>query len=195
MGRLSSIVWADGECHHGAYKRGKARSDRREEDGRREAEGRGLRQRRATLVSTAEQTWTRASREGSSRLQERQENGLSLRASRQHAQPVKARRRKQGNNIPAPKENGSSKSWSPRVRFFTILVTETGSQLLWEGAEWGEGSPFLTSAFSSDVFFPISSELEKWCWENACVSSPSPEVTEVVCLAPSLERGQSLSSQ
>ena len=63
------------------------------------------------------------------------------------------------------------------------------------GYEWDEWPPFLASAFSSDAFFPSSSELEIWCWESACVSSPSPEATEVVCLAPSLERDQSLSSQ
>ena len=63
------------------------------------------------------------------------------------------------------------------------------------GYEWDERPPFLASAFSPDVFFPSSSELEIWCWESACVSSPSPEATEMVCLAPSLERHQSLSSQ
>lgn len=58
MGRLSSIVWADGECHHGHI-----REEKREvTGGKRTAGGKqreGDSERGATLVSTAEQTWTR----------------------------------------------------------------------------------------------------------------------------------------
>lgn len=97
---------------------GHIREEKREvTGGKRTAGGKqreGDSERGATLVSTAEQTWTRASREGSSRLQERQETGLSLRASRQHAQPVKARRRKRGNNIPVPKEKEAPSPGAPQ---------------------------------------------------------------------------------
>lgn len=74
---MSSVV-------HMREEKGDVTTDRRGEDHRREAEGKGLRKRRCYAGLEPEQARSWACKEGSSRLRKRQEDGFFPRASRQH---------------------------------------------------------------------------------------------------------------